>query len=155
MKIKNEDARIAPSQSHEFGPRIDEMDWSERLGLNQRVLIFPAFASSPASLSRVMKASILMLMSEDSSVSRPDNGKTRSSMEISEDFLNAQMRVIFGILHVSFWLVAIKSRITEINGVIPLPPHTITKASCLESKKKKKYEINVSWNASQSSFQDS
>lgn len=144
MKIKNEEERIAPSQSHEFGPRIDEMDWSERLGLNQRVLIFPLVASIPASFSRVMKASILIFMSEDSSVSRPDNGKTRSSMEISEDFLNAQIRVNFGILHVCFWLVAIKSRITEINGVIPLPPHTITKASCLECQKRKAYEISVS-----------
>lgn len=154
MKIKNEDERIAPSQSHEFGPRIDEMDWSERLGLNHRVLIFSVVASLLASFSRVMKASILMFMSEDSSVWRPDSGKTRSSMEISEEFLNAQIRVILGILHFWFWLVAIKSRMTEINGVIPLPPLTITRASCLEHRKKMEaLDINIPSNASnQSSF---
>ena len=51
-------------------------------------------ASLLASFSRVMKASILKVMSEESWVWRPDNGKTRSSMDISEEFLNAQIRVI-------------------------------------------------------------
>ena len=48
-----------------------------------------------------MKASILKVMSEESWVWRPDNGKTRSSMDISEEFLNAQIRVI---LHFFFFL---------------------------------------------------
>ena len=131
IKMRNDDDRIPPSQSHEFGPRIAEMGWSERLGLNQSVLICSVVASLLGSFSRVMKASILMFMSEESSVWRPDNGKTRWSMDISEEFLKAQISVILGILHFWFWLVAIISRMTEINGVMPLPPLTITRASCL------------------------
>lgn len=142
-KIKNEDERIPPSHSHEFGPRIDEMGWAERLGLNHRVLIFSVRASLLGSFSRVMKASILMFMSDDSCVWRPDNGKTRSSMEISEEFLKAQIRVILGILHFWFWLVAIISRMTEINGVIPLPPLTITRASCLDHPQENKNNVEL------------
>lgn len=46
-----------------------------------------------------------------------------------EDFLNAQIRVMLGISHEVVWEMAIKSRIMEMNGVIPLPPQAITKDS--------------------------
>ncbi|KAL0763698.1 LOW QUALITY PROTEIN: hypothetical protein Bca101_079849 [Brassica carinata] len=85
LPIINEDERIPPSQSHEFGPGIAELGWSERLGSNQSVFILLVVASLLASFSRVMKASILKVMSEESWVWRPDNGKTRSSMDISEE----------------------------------------------------------------------
>lgn len=131
-KIMREDERMAASQSHEFGPRIAEIGWSERLGLNQRVLIFWV-SSFIGSFSLVMKASIWIFRSDDNS--RPDVGRIRSSIEMSEAFLNAQIRVILGISHVVVWVMAIKSRIMEMNGVIPLPPLTITKESCLEARK--------------------
>ena len=135
-KIMKEDERMAASQSHEFGPRIAEIGRSEGLGLNQRVLIF-CVSSSLGSLSLVMKASIWMFRSDDNL--RPDEGRIRSSIAMSEAFLNAQTRVILGVSHVVVvWDMAIKSRIMDMNGVIPLPPLTITKASCLEAKKKKK-----------------
>lgn len=132
MKIRVEDARIAARQSHEFGPRIAEIGWSEGLGLNQMVLIL-CVSSFLGSFSLVMKASIWMLRSDDNS--RPDVGRIRSSMEMSEEFLNEQIKVILGIPHALVWVMAIKSRIIDMNGVIPLPPLTITKDSYLEEDK--------------------
>lgn len=135
MKISVEDARMAARQSHEFGPRIAEIGWSERFGLNQMVLIF-CVSSFLGSFSLVMKASIWILRSVDNW--RPDVGRIRSSMAMSEAFLNAQIRVILGISHEVVWVMAIKSRIMEMNGVIPLPPLTITKDPCLEEEEKRK-----------------
>lgn len=109
-KMMREDERMAASQSQEFGPRIAEIGWSEGLGLNQSVLIFWV-SSFLGSLSFVMNASIWIFRSDDSS--RPDVGRIRSSMEMSEAFLNEQIKVILGISHNFVWDMAIRSRIME------------------------------------------
>lgn len=103
------------------------------LGLNQRVLIFWV-SSFLGSLSFVMNASIWIFRSDDNS--RPDVGRIRSSMEMSEAFLNEQIKVILGISHNFVWDMAIRARLMEMNGVIPLPPLIIAKESCLEASKK-------------------
>ena len=51
----------------------------------------------------------------------------------SDEFLNEEMRRIFGVLIFRTELVKISSRMIEMKGVIPLPPLTITSFSCLKT----------------------
>lgn len=129
IKIMNEEERIVARQSHELGPSIVEMGWSETCGLKLRGLMM--FLLRVDSVSRVTKALIWISKNEEISVVRPEMGKITSSMERSEEFLNAQISIILGILQVLVELKYIRSRIMEMKGVIPLPPLTITRESCL------------------------
>lgn len=82
------------------------------------------------SFSLVTKASIFScrLESEDGV---PDTGSNRSSIVRSEEFLNAQIRITCGVLHLYVVLAKMISRIIDMKGVMPLPPLTITRVSCL------------------------
>lgn len=59
-------------------------------------------------------------------------GRRRSSRVRSEDFLNAAMRRICGVLHFNVSVKKMRSLMIEMNGVMPLPPLTITIVSCLQ-----------------------
>lgn len=98
MKIVNEEERMVARHSQELGPRIGEMGWSEMFGLKQRVLMI--FLVRADSFSRVTKALIWISTREEISLVRPEMGRIRSSIERSEEFLNAQIRVNLGILQV-------------------------------------------------------
>nr|GMC84663.1 hypothetical protein B296_00055892 [Ipomoea batatas] len=75
-------------------------------------------------------ASICILNLENSDCA-PDMGRMRSSMVRSDEFLNTLIRTTCGILDSEDWLLCISSLMMEKNGVIPLPPLTITNKSCL------------------------
>lgn len=98
IKMMNEEERMLARQSQELAPRIGEMGWSETDGLKQRGLML--FLLHVGSFSRLTKALIWTSKNEEISVGRPEMGKIRSSMERSEEFLNAQIRVNLGILQV-------------------------------------------------------
>jgi len=61
----------------------------------------------------------------------PEIGRIKSSIDKHEVFLNEEVRTIFGVLHLNILLRYISSLMIEINGVMPLPPLTITSVSCL------------------------
>lgn len=94
IKMMNEEERMVARQSQELAPRICAMGWSETDGLKQRGLMM--FLLHVGSFSRLTKALIWISKNEEISVM----GKIRSSMERSEEFLNAQIRVNLGILQV-------------------------------------------------------
>ncbi|KAM1817763.1 hypothetical protein EV1_001931 [Malus domestica] len=61
----------------------------------------------------------------------PETGRMRSNMVRSSVFLKTDIRRIFGASLPQLLASKRSSRMTEINGVMPLPPLTITIMSCL------------------------
>lgn len=124
-----DDEIIAPSHSQRFGPKTDDMGASVARGLNDKARM--SFELSVVGcFSLVTKASICSFKL-GSSVGVPEIGSKRSNMVRSEEFLNEQIRITCGVLHFVTVLAYISSRITEIKGVMPLPPLTITRVSYL------------------------
>ena len=62
----------------------------------------------------------------------PEIGRMTSSIVRYKEFLNEATRIRFGILHFNVALVKMRSLIIEMKGVMPLPPLTITRVSCLQ-----------------------
>jgi len=65
----------------------------------------------------------------------PDIGRIKSTIDRDEEFLKTQIRTTFGVLHLKVVLRYISSRMMDRKGVMPLPPLTITRVSCLVEKK--------------------
>ncbi|CAK7348845.1 unnamed protein product [Dovyalis caffra] len=128
-----EDDMIAPSQSQLFGPKIADTGASVTWGLNHMAREEAFELSTVGPFSLVTKASIFKCRLEISS-GLPDIGSRRSSMESSEEFLNAQTRITSGVLHLYAMFANMSSRIIDMKGVMPLPPLTITSLSCLNTK---------------------
>jgi hypothetical protein len=130
--MTNEDEIIAPSQSQLFGPRVGEMGESDGFGLNHMVWMSFWASATGCSFSLVTYASICNCTLVEICVGVPEIGSNRSSVVRSIEFLKAQMRRTRGIVcKFAFWLWKMISRIKEMKGVIPLPPLTITRDSCL------------------------
>jgi hypothetical protein len=130
--MTNEDEIIVPSHSQLFGPRAEEICESDGSGLNH--MVWMSFWSSVkgCSFSLVTYASICNCIFVRICVGVPEIGSKRSSIVRSAEFLKAQMRRNRGIVcKFAFWLWKMISRIKEMKGVIPLPPLTITRDSCL------------------------
>lgn len=66
-------------------------------------------------------------------------GSRRFSIEMSEEFLKAHMRLMVGILGFGLVVWNVNSRIIDINGAIPLPPLIITSDSYLKIMSESKY----------------
>lgn len=62
-------------------------------------------------------------------------GRRRSSMVRSDEVLKALMRKMRGVGELRVVLIEMNSLIMEMNGVMPLPPLTNTRVSCLHSNK--------------------
>lgn len=122
---------IRPSQSQWFVPKMAEMGASVARGLNHMALRFIEL-SVFGSVSLVTYASICIWRLDMSYGVVLDNGRIRSSIVRSEEFLNAQIKVTFGSLHRKAVDIKISSRIMDMNGVMPLPPLTMTRLSCLQ-----------------------
>lgn len=136
-KMTKEDAIIMPSQSQLLGPKMADKGASVAWGLNHTTLRPGIELSVLGSSSLVMKASIcscsLEIMSELAGVA--EIGRMRSSMVRSEEFLNAEIRITFGILQfMGVLLMNMSSRMIDMNGVMPLPPLTITRVSNLQNQ---------------------
>ena len=128
--MKDEDM-IVPSHNQVFCPRIGVTVESEGWGLNHIDLMLSLLFVGDDCFSLVTYASICNCKLEKfEGVS--EIGRRRSSKVRSDEFLNELMRRILGVLHFSVSLKKTSSRKMEMNGVIPLPPLTITSASCLQ-----------------------
>lgn len=126
---RNEDEIIAPSHSQLLGPSVAEMGESKGLGLNHIVWRGLWASAIGCSSSLVMYASICNCIWDICGV--PEMGSNKSSIARSAEFLKAQIIITRGTLKFGLWIWKIISRIMEIKGVMPLPPDTITRHSCL------------------------
>ena len=105
--------------SQPCGPKTAARGWCLGWGLNQRARMGPSLAEDSVSL--VTYASICRLSWERSETVE-DNGRRRSSIVRSAEFLKAQMRWILGVVQFASALLKMSSRMMDIEGVIPLPP---------------------------------
>lgn len=112
-------------------PKMAEMGASVARGLNHMALRFIEL-SVFGSVSLVTYASICIWRLDMSYGVVLDIGRIRSSIVRSVEFLNAQIKVTFGSLHWKVVDIKISSRIMDMNGVMPLPPLTMTRLSCLQ-----------------------
>lgn len=132
-KMTKEDAIIIPSQSQLLGPKMAEKGASAAWGLNHMAL--SGFDLSVlGSFSLVTKASICSCRLEMSEMV-PEIGRMRSSRVRSAEFLNAQISFTFGVLQFGVVLRKMSSRMIDMNGVMPLPPLTITRVSKLHARR--------------------
>ena len=136
--MTNDDEIIAPSHNQLFRPRAAEIGESNGSDLNQ--MVWRCFSESVkvCSFSLVTQASICNCILEIC-VCVSEIGSKRFNMVRSAKFLNAQIRRTGGTSNSSLWLRKMISRIMEIKGVMPLPPLTITKDSCLVPNKYQSY----------------
>lgn len=134
-KMTKEDAIIMPSQSQLLGPKMADKCASVAWGLNHMALRPGIELSVLGSSSLVMKASICSCSLEMSEAGVAEIGRMRSSMVRSEEFLNAEIRITFGVLQfMGVLLMNMSSRMIDMNGVMPLPPLTITRVSNLKNQ---------------------
>lgn len=130
--MTNEDEMIAPSHSQPFGPKTGEMGASEVWGLNQMVWIsLWGSLVEGGSFSRVTKASSWSWRLEMGELVA-EIGRRRSSIVRSAEVLKALMRTMRGVGEVRVVLMKMSFLIMEMNGVMPLPPLTSTRVSCLQ-----------------------
>lgn len=131
--MTKEDAIIVPSQSQLLGPKMAEKGASVAWGLNHIALRPGVELSVLGSSSLVMKASICSC-SLEMSQGVAEIGRMRSSMLRSSEFLNAEISITLGVLQLGVLLEKMSSRMIDMNGVMPLPPLTITRVSHLKNQ---------------------
>ena len=126
----NDNDVINPSHNQLNFPKFVDIGASEVFALNHIVRKGVDF-SICGSNSRVTYASTCSSRFETPYEAFED-GKRRFNIVSSEEFLNALMRRMLGVLLFIVEFMKISSRIIEIQGAMPLPPVTITSLSCLQ-----------------------